>query len=76
MDSFIARHCSASSKSPESVCLCARPPKASERLWKSQINTIAFVSLLAGETVSRVEIENMQSDNESRRDRKEAGGEG
>lgn len=75
MDSFIARHCSTSSKSPESVCLCARPLKPLKG-FESQINTIAFVSVLAGETVSCIEIENMQSDNESQRDRKEAGGEG
>lgn len=57
------------------VCLCARPLKPLKSL-ESQINTIAFVSLLAEETVSCIEIENTQSDNESQRDRKEAGGEG
>ena len=55
------------------ACMCVRPLKPPKGL-ESWINTIAFVSLLADETVSSFETENMQSDNESQRDREEERG--
>lgn len=55
------------------ACMCVRPLKPLKGL-ESWINTIAFVSLLADETVSSFETENMQSDNESQRDGEEESG--
>lgn len=49
------------------VYVWERPLKPLKGL-ESWINTIAFVSLLADETVSSFETENMQSDSESQRD--------